>query len=84
MGFSIPVNITNVLQLNYYTNVTSLSKFDEKSIQEIKDFMRNDFDEQVMVPTGQDVADFLGIYARAQPKYKLLGGQTRIIKCVIS
>lgn len=79
INFKIPSVIQNILSVTQYTSAYAFRNFDKSSLTEIETFMRNDFHVD-MVPDGQLTTDFLGYYWRTQDKFKLVGGQIKVIE----
>lgn len=74
----ISVNIKKILTANAYDNAKALSKFDGNSISEIEDFMRNEFNED-MIEDGDTMKDYLGIFLKKQQNFKIVSGQRKTI-----
>lgn len=60
VGFAIPSDIKKILQLTYYNTAITLSKFDNNSMNEIEQFMRDDFDS-TMIDDEDQIENYLGL-----------------------
>ena len=78
VNFTIPKDIRNILQFNYYSSAITISKIDETSIQEIEEVMRTEFTKD-MLTDGENITDYLFRYAENQKNFKLIGGQRKLI-----
>lgn len=81
IGFQIPQIIQNILRINCYDSAMAMSKFDQLSIDEMEDFMANDF-KNVELPSTEK-ASYLGVYTKNPEKFKFLSGQKRLLQCLI-
>lgn len=73
----IPLNLKNILKLNGYNTASSLCTFDDNSINEIEDFMRNHFTDD-MLDNGETI-DYFGCFNKIRSKFVIVGGQKRFI-----
>lgn len=78
INFKIPPVIKNILRITQHNCAYSFLNFNEKSLNEIETFMRNDFNDD-MIDDGSSTKDYLGFFWQAQEKFKLICGQTAII-----
>ncbi|KAJ6646527.1 hypothetical protein Bhyg_01740, partial [Pseudolycoriella hygida] len=79
LQLEIPITIKNVLSFNSYDTIISLNEFNDNSIAEIEDCMRNVF-EKDMLHEGETIADYLGKFTKVQKKFILLSGERKFIE----
>lgn len=77
--FKIPSPLKRVLILCSYDRVASLSGFDEKSVAEIEEFVRNIFNKD-MIPANESIDDYLGIFSKIQTKYVIMSGEKNLLE----
>lgn len=76
---NIPSTLKNVLTLNHYDTIFTLSEFDEDSVKEIQEFMRNVFVKE-MLDENENMCDYLERFTNIQTKFVLISGDIRLIK----
>ncbi len=78
IGCVISPNIKNILKLNGYASASSLSQFDDASIQEIQLFMRTTFHND-MLETNESAIDYFGKFHKVPKQFTLVGGDKRLM-----
>lgn len=76
-GFTIQKAIRNILKFSYYNSAVTIATITEKELQEIEEVMRSDFD--VGLVPGDQLPEYLCRYAADKTKFKLIGGQIKLI-----
>lgn len=65
--------------MNGFNNAFMMSKLVDSKISEIEVFMRNEF-ASFMLPEGENVHEYLGVYKQCQNKFKFLCGQKTLLE----
>lgn len=71
LGCKIPNNIKQILKVCVYDNAYTMSILKDNQLNEIQEFMRSDFHND-MIGVNESAADFFGIYEKRRAKFKFL------------
>lgn len=77
----MPLQLKNILKLNCYDSAVALSRFDDNSVREVEQFMRNGL-TATMLKKNESLSDYLGIFSHDQTKFKILSGLKSTIKVI--
>lgn len=81
VDFRVPSQLKKILTLNLCTSAIALSRGYTKLIEEIDDFMCNQFDNNMLKGT-ETMKDYLGLFVDNRKKFKLLSGQKRMLQVI--
>lgn len=71
----IPTQIKKILLLNDYDSLAVLKEFDDHCMADVQQYMRNVFDANILKENEETIADYLGRFAKCQPKFEFTSGQ---------